>query len=231
MHLPHPAGGSVFAGFVRTELILMSLKTPVFEPATLLSGTSYKAGSVLGRITAGAVSSAAKSGGNTGNGTFVLDVTSPKRLGVKAGIYTIRVVELHAVHDYTVELQDPDGYALGSYRLTGTGANITIDDDIKGVLTDGATDFIVGDGFDVTVAAGSNKLALAAAAAEDGSAVPFAVLCEDVNATAADKNCPVLVEGYLNEEALVFGVGHTADTVRVALRDRGIHMRTMKYSG
>jgi hypothetical protein len=230
-HLPHPAGGSVFSGYVPQELLLLSLKTPVYEPATLLTGQVYEAGSVLGRITAGAVSSAAKSGGNTGNGTFVLDATNPKRLGVKAGIYALRVVELHAVHDYTVELRDPDGFSLGNYRLTGTGASITIDNDVKGVLTDGGTDFVVGDGFDITVAVGSNKLTLSAAAAEDGSAVPFAVLAERVDASAADKNCPVVVEGYFNEEALVFGAGHTADTVRVALRDRGIHMRTMRYSG
>lgn len=227
----HPAGGGMLTGFVPNDLVLLGYKDPVFEPATIASGAALKAGSVLGRITAGAVSSAAKSGGNTGNGTLVVDATNPKRLGVKAGIYAVRVVELHAVHDYTFEVRDPDGYSLGNFRLTGTGASVTFDNDIKFALTDGATDFIVGDGFDVTVAVGSQKMKLAAAAAEDGSAVPVAILLEDVDAAAADKNCPVAVEGYFNEEALQFGAGHTADTVRNGLREVGIHIRSMKYSG
>jgi len=33
-----------------------------------------------------------------------------------------------------------------------------------------------------------------------------------------------------NERALVFGAGHTADTVRAALRAAGIHIKTPYYS-
>ena len=51
----------------------------------------------------------------------------------------------------------------------GAGA---FDDDIKFAVADGGTDFIVGDGFDITVAAGSGKYKMALAAAVDGSAVP-----------------------------------------------------------
>src|SRR5579862_4629896 len=50
-------------------------------------------GQVLGKITLGAVSSAAKSGGNTGNGTLVLDGTTPLVAGADkagVGIYTVR---------------------------------------------------------------------------------------------------------------------------------------------
>lgn len=219
-HLPHPAGGGLFGGFVPVDLLLPG-KDPVFAKATLASGVAYKAGSVLGRITAGAVTQAYS---GTGNGVLTLDATSPKRLGAKAGAYKVTCIAA-AANGGTFRVEDPDGYVLGDVAV---GA--TFDDDIKFAIADGATDFVVGDVFTITVAAGSNKLKLAAAAAEDGSAVPMAILLEDVDATGADKNIQVAVEGYFNEESLIFGAGHTADTVRVPLRQAGIHIKGMNYS-
>lgn len=225
--IPHPATAGVVAGHFDNPIRLPG-KDLVFTPATLLSGTAYKAGTVLGRITAGAVSSAAKSGGNTGTGTLTLDGTNPKRAGAKSGVYSVRCIAA-AANNGTFRVEDPDGFVLGDIVMAG-GAG-SFDDDIKFALADGGTDFAVGDGFDVTVAAGSNKLTISLAAAEDGSQEPFAILLEDVDATNADKNCPVAVEGIFNEEALIYGTGHTADTVRYGLRKLGIHLRTMKYSG
>jgi hypothetical protein len=229
-NIPHPALAGVVAGHFENPIRLPG-KEIIFAPATLLTGTAYKAGSVLGRIINSAATAAAKSGGNTGNGTFVIDATNPSRIGAKVGVYQLRVVDVPAAHGSVWKLTDPEGYVVDVPVVAGSGGTYTVDSDIKGVITDGGTDFIVGDGFDITVPAGSNKLKLAAAAAQDGSAEPFAILLEDVDATSADKNCPVAVEGAFNEEALVFGVGHTADTVRYPLRKLGIHIRTMKYSG
>lgn len=227
-HIPHPASGGFVHSWSPQDLIAGLNPSIASLPATLLSGTSYKAGMVLGRITAGAVTVGAIQG--TGNGTFVIDATDPKRLGVKAGVYRLICIEVHTTHDYTFELRDPDGYALGSFRLTGSGASITIDNDIKGALTDGGTDFAAGTYFDITVAAGSNKLKQCLAAAQDGSAVPYAILPEDCDASGADKNCPVWVKGCFNEEALIYGTGHTADTVRQAFLATGIILKTLKYS-
>jgi hypothetical protein len=229
MDTPHPASGGFVSAFSKKSLIYSFSPEPTTIHATLLTGTAYKAGMILGRITAGAVTVGTLQG--TGNGTFVIDATNPKRLGIKAGVYRLICVIVHTTHDYTFELRDPDGYALGSYRLTGSGAAITIDNDIKGALTDGGTDFAAGAYFDITVAAGSNKLKQCLAAAEDGSAVPFAILPEDVDATSADKNCPVYATGHFNEEALIYGTGHTADTVRGRFREIGILLSKMKYSG
>jgi len=77
----------------------------------------------------------------------------------------------------------------------------------------------------------SGKYKLSASAAGDGSETAIAVLREDLDTTGGDKVFPVIVEGYLNEDALIFGTGHTADTVRLALRKVGIHIRKMTYSG
>jgi hypothetical protein len=79
------------------------------------------------------------------------------------------------------------------------------------------------------VVTASGKLLLAASAAGDGSATAVAVLNEDLDTSGGDKVYPVIVEGYLNETALVFGAGHDADTVRHALRAQGIYLTAPRY--
>jgi len=229
-HLPHLAAGGIITGFSPQDVILDG-KAISYEPAVILTGADVVPWSVLGRITVGAATAAVKGGGNTGNGTFVIDATTPTLDKAKVGVYTLRCIQVIAANSYLFRLLDPDGISLGVYNLTGAGASITIADAIKGALTDGGTDFVVGDGFDITVPAGSLKYKLSAAAALDGSQVPCAINREYIFSASADKNCPVMVEGYFNEEALTYGAGHTADTVRVALRAVGIHLKKMRYSG
>ena len=60
-----------------------------------------------GKIGIGQASSAAKSGGNTGNGTLTMDVTTPIRTGAKAGIYTVRFIAA-ASNNGTFRVEDPD---------------------------------------------------------------------------------------------------------------------------
>ena len=38
------------------------------------------------------------------------------------------------------------------------------------------------------------------------------------------------VEGFFNETALVYGVGHTANSIRLSLRDNGIYLAAPRYS-
>jgi hypothetical protein len=149
-------------------------------------------------------------------------------------VWTLRCVAIAVAsnNDGLFELRDPDGITRGTYAIpTGGGGSVTVDDGVKGALVDGSTNFILGDGFDITVPAGTGYATLSAAAAEDGSDKPMGILLEEVDCTGGAKNCPLAIEGYFNEDALVFGSGHTADTVRLALRDAGIHIRTVAYSG
>lgn len=194
---------------------------------TFVSGAGVMArGTVIGKITTGAASSAAKSGGNTGNGTFVLDGTTPILANDVQGVYTLRCVAAVA-NGGTFELKRPDGFSLGRYDITGgAGGTVTIADQIKGVLTDGATDFVVGDGFDITIAAGSAKYKTSIAAAVDGSQVPYGVLLEDIDATSADADGMVLIVGEVNSNKLTFGAGHSLATVYDAFRGSGIVVST-----
>jgi len=75
------------------------------------------------------------------------------------------------------------------------------------------------------VAPGSLKYKLSAAAAVDGSQYPEGILVEDTDASAADIDTGVYIAGEFNENAITFGAGHTADSVRDALRLKGIYLK------
>lgn len=172
------------------------------ETVTLKAGTSYSLGAVLGKIAVGAATSAVKAGGNTGDGTLTLDATTPVLDGGKLGVYTVRCIEA-AADGGTFEVQDPDGFVLGTVAVGATFA-----DDIKFVIADGDTDFIVGDGFDVTIGASadSGKYRLSPATGVDGSETAVAVLLQAVDATAADVTGLVAARGpvIVSEAALAF---------------------------
>lgn len=207
---------------------LIAGDTPLHhEKVTLLTGENRARGAVLGKITVGAAASAAKAGGNTGTGTLTLDAVTPVRPGAKVGVYQVRCIAA-AANNGTFRVSDPDGLVLGDVVMAAAAG--AFDNDLKFALADGGVDFIVGDGFDVTVAAGSGKYKLSVAAAVDGSATPRAVLAEDVDATAADKEAMAYTTGDFAEEALTLGAGHTVASIRDALHDRGIFLKSTQES-
>jgi len=130
------------------------------DTVTLLSSGSaveLEAGTVLAQIDVGAATAAAKTGGNTGNGTITMDATTPVLAGAKPGIYTVRCIAA-ATNGGTFRLEDPDGDVIADAAITGgAGGAVAFAEQVKFVITDAGTDFIVGDGFDITVAAGSGK--------------------------------------------------------------------------
>ncbi|MXP24818.1 head decoration protein [Altererythrobacter indicus] len=120
------------------------------ESITVASGAVLKACAVLGAAY-GDATSAAKSGGNTGNGTVTMDATNPTLAHAKPGVYTLRCIEA-ATNGGTFRLEDPDGTVLGDFTISGgAGGTAAFAEQVKGVITDGSTDFAVGDGFDITV--------------------------------------------------------------------------------
>lgn len=161
------------------------------EVVTVLSGTAaFDIGMVLGKITRGAATSAAKSGGNTGNGTLTVDGTTPVKAGAKSGVYTVRFIAA-ATNNGTFRVTDPDGFVIGDVVMAaGAGA---FDNDIKFAVADGASDFIVGDGFDITVAAGSDKYVRHNPTGNDGREVACAVALQAVDASAADVGDVVII--------------------------------------
>jgi hypothetical protein len=160
--------------------------TQSFENITLITGQKLKAGRVLGKITLGAATAAAVAG-NTGNGTC-----SAVTVGVGAQVGVYRVTFIKATTNLgTFIVEAPNGVtsAPGVVGTAFTGLGLTF------TLSDGATDFVAGDQFTITVAAGSGKYTAVAPAATDGSAVAAAVLSYDTDATSADVVCGAVVRG------------------------------------
>lgn len=172
------------------------------------------AGAVLGAILG--TPTAAAAAGNTGNGTIgTLSIGA----GVKMGVYTLVCIE-PVTNLGTFAVEDPDGVVIGR-AIAGTafaGA-------IGFTIADGATDFVAGDRFTVTVApAVGNQVKLSVAAATDGSQIPMAILMHDADASLGAVECLAYTRGDFNSAAMNFGAGHTVDTVRAALEAKNMYI-------
>lgn len=181
------------------------------DRVTVASGQNLVAGAVVGSIPAGTSASAAKTGGNTGTGTFVLDATTPILPRAMEGVYTLRCIAA-ATNGGTFRLEAPNGNVLGDFTISGgAGGTVTISEQIKGVLTDAGTDFIVGDGFDITVSALTETIVEHNPTGTDGSQFVRGVLYDNVNATSAAKPGVVVARGPMtvNINDLVWKSGAT----------------------
>ena len=153
------------------------------EAVTVKSGQNLKAGAVIATVLAGTSASAAKSGGNTGNGTCVVDATTPVLLHGKLGVYSLRFTSTT-----NIRLEDPDGIVLGDTAIVATnGQTAQIQEQVKALVTQGATTFVAGDGFDITVTALGEKEVEYNPAGTDGSQIATGILYGAVDATSADK--------------------------------------------
>jgi hypothetical protein len=144
---------------------------------TVLSGQNLLAGAVLGAVSHGTASSAANAG-NTGNGVMGAVTVGA---GALPGVYRLTVIEPGA-NVGTFRVEDPNGVEIG----TGVVAAAFNKGGLSFTLADGATDFVAGDGFAITVAVGSGKVKEYNPANTDGSEVPVGVLLSAVDASAAD---------------------------------------------
>ena len=71
----------------------------------------------------------------------------------------------------------------------------------------------------------SGKFSLSASDAGDGSETPDAILAEDVDASAEDKQAVVYFSGEFNTKALNLVAGHTIQSISAELRLRNITLR------
>lgn len=120
------------------------------------------------------------------------------------------------------EVRTPDGERLADATVavayTGNHINFTI--------TDGSTDYAVGDVWTIPVAAGSGKYKLSLAAAVDGSQTPEAILADTTDASAGDMVTNAYVSGQFNTNALTLGASHTVASIKEDLAARGIYLET-----
>jgi len=180
------------------------------ETVTILSGQNLKAGHVLGKVAIGEASGAASSG-NTGDG--VLSAISVGE-GAKEGDYTLTCIEA-AAGAGTFSIEDPDGVTIGTVEVGAAFVGA-----INFTLNAGATDFVAGDLFTITVAAGSGKYKEYNPANTDGSEVVAAILLDNVDASEEDKEAAVISRhAEVNESELVWFDGASDVQKAVALSE------------
>lgn len=131
---------------------------------------TVKPGAVLGKvaIVAGVVATPSYAG--TGNGVLTL-ASPPVSTKVKDGDYKLTCVTA-AANGGVFRVEDPQGRSLGNATV-GQAFN----KDLKFTIADGATDFVVGDEFTITVAADAEDFVYPVLnpAGTDGSEVAAAI--------------------------------------------------------
>lgn len=182
-----------------------------FESVTFATTAPASAGAVLGRVTAGAVTTAAQSG-NTGNATVG---TVTRGVNVKPGVYN---VEFISATEFL--LLDPAGLVVGNGQ---TGSAFSDGAHLSFTITAGATPMVAGDGFTLTVAAGSGNYVTYNASGTDGSATIVGILCENKPSSYSGPATVILRSAEVKKNKLVYT--GTESTVLAALTALGIIAR------
>jgi len=101
-------------------------------------------------------------GGNTGNGTATLG-NPALAAGARPGVYQAICIE-PGTNGGTFEVFGPDGVSIGTATV-----GVAFSGEVKFTIADGATDFLAGDGFKVTVPQDGTKAVAWDPTASDGS--------------------------------------------------------------
>lgn len=166
--------------------------------------------------------------GNTGDGTVTLATVAAGSVIPLVGDYNLEVTEA-VVNGGVLKLEDPNGaiVATGLTMTVGAGAATVFEvEGLQFTVTDGATDFVVGDKFALAVAA-DGKMVVFATAGAGGAQVPKQILTYAVTATGAG-DVPIRsgVTGKYRKERLVIDADgddtNVTDAVIDQLRDYGL---------
>lgn len=184
----------------------------------ILSGsTQIVAGQVLAKKPGGTATAAAKAG-NVGDGAFALDPSTPVLVNAQLGVYAVRCIA-GATNSGTFRVFDPEGNVLGDVAV---GA--TFSDQIKFAIADGATDFVVGDEFDVDLSAISETFVPMNPTATDGTQNAAAISFDAVDVTLADARGLVIVrEAEVNASELIWPSGITSTQTSIAIGQLAIN--------
>lgn len=204
---------------------------PIWEPVydneilSVAGAVTYANGTVLARKTVADAVTPAADGGNTGDGTVTLATVVAGTVVPLVGAYNLEVTAAVA-NGGVLKLEDPYGALVASDLIMAVGAGAATIFEAAGLqftVTDGATDFVVGDKFTLTVAADGKIVAFSRTGA-GGAQLPIAVLpSEEVFTGAEDRAFRPLVSGRVRRgDLIVHGVGVITDAEADALRDYSI---------
>lgn len=173
-----------------------------------------KAGHILGCSKTKTATGAAAAG-NTGNGT-IGSVTAGG--SAKEGTYLAICIE-PASNGGVFEVEDPDGLIVGAAAV-----GVAFAGPVGFTIADGATDFVAGDRFSVTVVYTGKKYKEYDPDNTDGSQTACAVLYAPVNAADGDVEGVALVRhAEINAAEIVWFDGATDDQKKAALKQLEAH--------
>jgi hypothetical protein len=170
------------------------------EAITVLSGEKLLCGQVIGKV--GKVLGSSSYSG-TGNGTIGTISLGPQaKLGNYKAICTLVIA-----NSGRFQVIDPDGIGLAD-ALAGTAFTSP---QINFTISDGSTDFALGDTFTIPVTVGSLKAKKISFTAVDGTQDAAGVIGDDYDASAADlKGFAIVREAVVSEQGLRWPVAFTS---------------------
>ena len=210
--LDNPQQPGVQAQIYTPDQLVADARNLVSQPIILASGTLVR-GTVLGQVSSQPVESAA--GVNTGNGTIgTLSVGATPKIGAYALVAT-------SATNFTVT--DPEGTALGAATV-GTPYTSA---EINFTITAGATAFVAGDSFTLTVLDAIGTYIESVRTAVDGSQTPVAILADAADASGGPVTTGAYLAGEFNLNALTFDPSWTPAQLIPALRQYGIFAKSV----
>lgn len=187
------------------------------ENVTICAGSGVvKAGTLIALITASNALTPTAQAGNTGNGTVGSVTVATAAI---TGTYVLEITEA-AANGGKFEVLDPLGRVAGQGQVgqafVGGGLTFT--------LSDGSTDFVVGDGFNLAVLANlGDWTAYDDDGTDDGRRAAGGILFASVDATENDVRAAAVVRDAEVIEALLTGLDAPG---RADLKAHGIVIRT-----
>lgn len=201
-------------------------RTAILYPMTVMGKATVLAGTVV-------------AGTNTGNGTCTAFALAGGREVPIVGSYVVECILAGVTHGGTFKLTDPNGVILDSAICmpdTATGVRVYVGHGITFTLTDGSTNFAVGDDFSLPVTT-VNKYVPLNIDGVNGSQIVRGIFVGDAisaaTLVAGDVAAQSIMTGggavYVDKNMLIFEGGETlatilpcGDTIKEALAKLGI---------
>lgn len=177
----------------------------------LLGPGTYKRGTVLGLQSVNAVH-AVPAATNTGNGTL----SGLSTVSLNVGDYS-----LTATSATEFAVVNPEGVALGTATVGSAFASA----EIGLTINAGATEFVAGDRFTVTVYDATGLYVPSVRTATDGSQNPSAILADDLTLDVTGTG-GAYVAGEFNLNAMTYDASWSPALLTAGLRVYGVHAKT-----
>lgn len=199
------------------------------DGVTVADGQTNVRGAAMGKVLYGAVT--ADGTGNTGDGTCTALATVLGSINPIVGDYVFTCTAA-VTNGGVFKLVDPNGAEVATGLTLTVGAGAATVFEVAGIvftITDGATDFIVGDAFTISVAAGSGQVVKLDKTAVDGSAAIYGILTEDVTTSGATQVSSVYLEGKFNSGVVTFVSGTAYTDIEADARLKNIYFAAASY--